>query len=608
MFRYVALVWNDGDSTATLHARHLADRLYGHPLNFQGVLARPGLRVLCADVREGSSEPYRLHRAAGIVLGKLFYRSQVEPGHFRSSAVPLELSEDESLRIAHSRGRRLVERYWGRYVAFLHDEASGSVQVLRDPSGALPCFSAMSAGVCVYFSRMEDVWRLFDRTFSINWKYVAGLLGQSALQTHLTGLNEVTQVLGGERVEHREGRLSHECLWSLVDIAAEASIETREEAVEAVRATTRECVHAWASSYPSMIHLLSGGVDSSIIYACLKDAPGRGHIALLNYYAPGSNSDERAYAQLVAAGGPFELIEQPRDASVSLEVLTQIEKSPMPTDYFFFLDKGRGEANLAARYDARAVVSGYGGDQLYYRSRAALAAADFLDGHRTGVGLFEVALDAARMDRVSVWKVLGQALRSAWFGHRWNVSHERPCPEDSIVRPEVFQEAFSDRTLIHPWLRTPKRVPAGKLFHAYQLTVPAPFYNPLGEQGDPESVTPLFSQPLLELLMRIPTWFLIEGGWDRAIARRAFERDLPQKIVTRQTKGGQEEHAKAILLRDLHIARELLLDGYLVREGLIARETAVRVLTPGPRHLSSGVVAVYDCLAAEAWVRRWCSR
>ena len=107
--------------------------------------------------------------------------------------------------------------------------------------------------------------------------------------------------------------------------------------------------------------------------------------------------------------------------------------------------------------------------------------------------------------------------------------------------------------------------------------------------------------------MRIPTWLHTRNGWDRAIARRAFERDLPRRIATRQTKGGMEEHAKSILVRNVAFARELLLDGHLVREQLVARDQLTEALASGPTQLRSGNPELFSCLSAEAWVRKWCS-
>ena len=47
-----------------------------------------------------------------------------------SSVAPLALSAFESQRILATHGRHLIDRYWGRYVAFLHDASRDSTRVV----------------------------------------------------------------------------------------------------------------------------------------------------------------------------------------------------------------------------------------------------------------------------------------------------------------------------------------------------------------------------------------------------------------------------------------------------------------------------------------------
>ncbi len=604
MFRYVAFVWDDSDPAARGQAEMLARRLREGSPEWQQPLQARGALVFCAGARAGSTEPHPLHGGVGVVLGTLFQRDAGSA----SKRAPLRLPEEASRRILASGGRCLISGYWGRYVVVLHDEASRTTRVLCDPTGAFPCFSTEMSGVHVYFSRLEDVSAFRDRKFFVNWKYVAAMLCLTQIQIQSTGLDEVSRVLGGECIEHHGGRTSRSFYWNPLEIAQSAAlIEEPDAAADALRAATHDCVHAWAASYPSLVHLLSGGLDSSIILASLKQAPSRPKMACLNYYSTGSNTDERHYARLAAEGSGCEMIERERNSLLSLEPLLRIRESPIPLDYFGFLDEGRCEAQVAQEQGARAVFWGHGGDQLFYRTHAWLGATDFLMSHGAGPALFEVALDAARMDRTSVWSVLGRAARRYLSGRRWSVQDERMTSRKTVLRAEVVHDISRDSGLVHPWLRDPGRAPSGKIFHVWQLLFPAEYYNPLGSDCDPEPVTPLFSQPLLELAMRIPTWLLTLGGWDRAIARRAFARDLPRRIVTRQTKGGQEEHAKAILVRNIAFARELLLDGHLVRERLVERSQLAEALASGPAQLRSGNAELFSCLSAEAWVRKWCS-
>jgi asparagine synthase (glutamine-hydrolysing) len=110
----------------------------------------------------------------------------------------------------------------------------------------------------------------------------------------------------------------------------------------------------------------------------------------------------------------------------------------------------------------------------------------------------------------------------------------------------------------------------------------------------------------MELCLRIRTYALIEGGWDRALARRAFAPDLPTEIVRRRAKGGVTVHLRNILRRNAPFIREMLLDGVLVREGLLDKQRLELCLSAqgGLKDAAFAEVAV-DHISTEAWLRSW---
>ena len=57
MFRYVALIWAAQDAQQVDAAQAATRRLKASSSQWQEVLDRPGLRVLCTDMRPGSLEP-----------------------------------------------------------------------------------------------------------------------------------------------------------------------------------------------------------------------------------------------------------------------------------------------------------------------------------------------------------------------------------------------------------------------------------------------------------------------------------------------------------------------------------------------------------------------
>jgi asparagine synthase (glutamine-hydrolysing) len=566
-------------------------------------LRKKGLFVGYAGSRVGSTEPHELHGGAGVVLGKLFERS----GNGPSTAAPLALDESRTRTILDSRGRQLVDRYWGRYVGFLHDEADKTTWVVRDPSGGLPCLTVRFGGVRLYFSALNDIQQLGLGPFDVNWGYLTAWVCVMREHSHATALREVAQLLAGECVELREDVATSLYYWDPLQIASSNIIEDPDEAASALRDCIVDSVRTWASCYSGITLSLSGGLDSSIIYAALRDSPEKEKLTCFHYYPTGSDMDERHFARLVAQSGGSELLERPRDSATSLEPLLQIEASPEPTTYLYFLEHSRLDAELAAKHNATASFTGWGGDQLFYRHNALLAAGDYLHYKGVGPNFLRVALDAAHMDRVSVWHVLREAFAHRFQQRRWT-SRDEVVRARPLIRPEVIHEVYGSAAYTHPLLGDARGTPNGKLSHALQLSIPWDFYDPLGREADPERVSPLYSQPVLELCLRLPVHLLTLGGWDRAIARRAFYAALPKEVANRQGKGGMEQHLRGIVDHNIAFIRELLLDGALVSEGVVDRKKLVNALSGKVSQTQSTVGEILDFLGTEAWLQCWRSQ
>jgi asparagine synthase (glutamine-hydrolysing) len=600
LFRYLVLVWHDEDCAARETARRLIDRHSSHSPEWQVALSKKGLFVGYAGTRVGSTEPHCLHGEAGVILGKLFER----PGAGPSVSVPLSLNEARTRAILESRGRDLVEHYWGRYIAILHEETSGSSWVLRDPSGGLPCLTLRFGGVRLYFSSLDTVLDLDLGPFDVNWTYLTAWVCIMRGQTHATALREVSQVLPGECVELRDDRANSTFYWDPLRIANANVIHDPEEAARSLRDVITDCARAWASCYSGITLSLSGGLDSSILYAALRDSPAKAKLTCFHYYPTGSDMDERHYARLVAQSGGSPLIERPRDSTVSLKPLLNVAPSHEPTTYLYFLEHSRLDAALAAEHHATAAFTGWGGDQLFYQHHAMLAAGDYLHYRGVGPRFLRVALDAAQMDRLSVWHVLREAFAHRFQQRRWSfraeVARARP-----LIQPEVINEVYSRPPYAHPLLNDDRGTPNGKLWHASQLSSPWEFYDPLGEPGDPERVSPLYSQPVLELCLRLPVHLLTLGGWDRAMARRAFYDELPREVANRRNKGDIERHIVSILDHNITFIRDLLLQGALVAERVVDRKNLAAALSGKPGKTQSNFGEILDLVGTEAWLLRW---
>jgi asparagine synthase (glutamine-hydrolysing) len=605
MLRYIALSWDTGNLADSQTARQHARKLHMPGTGWQPALSRPGLSVFTADSQPGVNKAYLLPPDRGVVLGKLFRRSELD----HPAAPDLALTVNDVSRITQSDGRALVDDYWGRYVALLYD-ASGGVRILRDPSGGLPCYLVQHDGVNLIFSWLDDVLTLVPGlpTPTVNWDYLAVHIPSHVLECRETAIDGVTQVLAGETALAHKSTRTYATYWSPMEIARTRTDENQANAAAALRRTVRGCVQSWARCYDNVMLRFSGGVDSSIVLSCLAADGTPARVTCINHYSAGSNSDERTYARLAATRAQRELIEVERDAGLRLERILDVARTPSPSYYFQRLDMEHLEAGPAAACGASAVFSGGGGDQLFYEIPTFWPAADYLRHHGLGVGFFAAAMDAARLGRVSVWKTLGSAaldrLRLLSVDPRADIVAE----DLVLIKPEVVAAARSDRRFMHPALRSIADVAPGKLVQCRALLYPDEYYDQLRTLSAPESLCPLMSQPIVELCLQLPTYLLTHGGHGRALARQAFAADLPDEIARRRSKGGMEEHVKAVLLRNIEFVRGMLLEGMLVRRGIVDRAKLEEVLSGRPTAIASSLMEIYLCLGIEAWLNRWPAR
>jgi asparagine synthase (glutamine-hydrolysing) len=604
VYRYLALIWHLSDERSRLGAIALSERLMRQPKWVRG-LNEPGVSIFHASQHPGSSDTVPLAHCAGAVLGRIFSRQIEDP----RSAARVTFDNAESSLIVASGGCRLFERYWGRYVAIVRNSHTGEVWVLRDPSGCFPCWLVVHEGVSIICADIEDCHALEVGPFTVNWRYIEGFVAYPGLQIPATALNEVSEVQPGERLRWSSGTLQRSLQWDPIDIARSAPIESYDEAVASLRATTLGCVHTWAACYDGIVHNLSGGLDSSIVLSALVSAPSRPELVCLNYFGTGPNEDERRYARLMAGHAGTRLVEHQLDAqSVRLPDLLNLRRSPRPWFYMYELEHGRYEGELGQQLGAASLFSGAGGDGVFFQARAELAVTDYLFQHGLRAGLLRTAIDAARVSRKSIWPLLWQAVRSRLFASAWDPAALAKPFARTIVNSELLTTFKNDAGFAHPWFSpaATRGVPPGILFHVMSVSLPPAYYSSFQRGSYPERTMPLISQPLVELCLRLPTYLLITSGLDRALARRAFAHDLPAEIARRQAKGRRDQHVRNILDANLQFVREFLLDGLMVRRGLLNREALELYLTRdrSPADFQYSEI-LQEHVCTEAWLRTW---
>jgi asparagine synthase (glutamine-hydrolysing) len=607
---YVALVWDPHDSRAAANALAMQSRLRETQPDWHAVLDSNGISLSCnvaPGVRDtGDENVYLLQRGRGVVLGTVFPRSYVDEFQDGSSPAPVKFDEDASEQLVRSAGRDLIDRYWGSYVAFLNCPDRKRRWIIRDPVGRIPCQYTRIENVDVYFVRITDIEPLSGVRRTVNQKFLRSYLMLGALSVRDTGINDVETLLPGECAEHSTTTRDRTFYWDAARFASDNHVTDERAAIDLTRRTVTACIHAWASRFDGLQLSLSGGLDSSIVAACLATAPTSPRIAARNFYASNPNSDERAYARLVAERFGFALTEEDAGTAYDLAPMTRIPRAVIPAGTLVDVDYWSADANRQRTLGLAASFDGNGGDELFYRGAPLPGAVDHAWLHGLSRALFKVALDDSVLDKVSIWHTLNLAYRCGIQKRRWHVSQLVPPAQLHLLTDETRNISLSDPAGWHPLYYKTPNLPPAKLLHALLVTRGSGgCHIPVASPNAPAQIAPLNSQPFMELSMRIPTYLLRTGGRDRAIARKAFSASLPAEIIHRRSKAFADSQNQVTVDRNRKLVREMLLDGCLVRNRFLDRKRLESVLMGDLTDVRAEINEVVQYFSIETWWQRW---
>lgn len=531
----------------------------------------------------GNAAPdVRLQAAPGGIFGDLFTRED----HHRIRSV----TDAEDAAIVHSRGEALVEGYWGDYLGAVGG-GDGSVHLVRAPFAALTLYQVSRGDTWIVAT---DVGLLIDAgwvTPRVDWTFVAHFLAYPFHRSRRTGFEGVTEVTSGARLTLAPGQRPVESsLWSPWDHVR--PIDPNDMSARLER-EVRGCVRASVEGRKQVLLELSGGLDSSILAACLWDAPVR--VTSANMISPSPDGDERLFARAVAERLGFPLREIALSpGELNLTASPRIRR-PRPSAHALL---GAWDAALTAEADvtgAEAFVSGGGGDNVFFNSHGSGPAADALRGGALRTWT-HATRDLVRLHDCSVWKAARLSIRRALSPARltWR-------PDTRFLRGLATTIALED----HPWLKLPAGVLPGKIDHIRGLMAVQNYLDGFPRASRAPILTPLLSLPIVELCLSIPSWAWIEGGRDRAVARKAFASRLPALVIDRRSKGNLSGFAGPAFEAARPRLAAHLLGGRLDEAGLVDGVALKRALDETGPPRGSDFFRILQIADVEAWARRW---
>ncbi len=531
----------------------------------------------------GSTDSPRIMSNRAALIGWAFKRDDY--GAYTS------LADHQVAAISTTNGEWALHNIWGHYLLLWTDD-DGDAWILRSPAAGPAIYHVSepgnrqgAVGACMF----TDLELARSLGFALNEPDTAALDGQirfPLLRGHATGIKDVTEILPGEIVRLSDGKRSATS-WSPWRHLRTPPIRI---APEDLRAIVLDVVQAWSARFDHIQLELSGGLDSSIVAACLagRARPWRG----VNLATPGAPGDERPYARAMAEKAGIELAELVMPDTPGNPLLPLAVPRVRPGGFGLLGSSDAALLAAARQFGADAIFTGVGGDNVFgliRRPDPVVDAARFV-----GLGeAWRVAGDLAHMTRDSIWRAVYLAVRRSIVGPKaWP-------RDDSFLESRYAMAAPS-----HPWLSdAPTRHP-GQFGYGRALLPIQPFVDGYDRAFALPMIAPLLSQPIVETGLSVATWQWCEGGHDRALARKAFTNDLAPAVRERRTKGRVESLIAPAFDANRKAIREFLLGGWLAGAGILDCAAIEKQLERPADARDAIYIRLLQIVDIERWVRK----
>ncbi|SEJ00627.1 asparagine synthase C-terminal domain-containing protein [Frateuria terrea] len=487
--------------------------------------------------------------------------------------------------------QHVLDHYWGEYLLFQPSDDGGTT-VLRDPSGGVDCAYSLRGGNGFITSDLAIASRLGLHRDRIDWDFVRHCLLYPHIKIARTGLAGISELLPGCMLSVEGQKSSTGLGWSPWHFVTPAERQSDPvAAAQTIRDATTSVVRAMAETDRSLLLELSGGLDSSIVGACLANA--RTRMACCTAITPLPGADERRYASQIARQLGTKLLEQMLDFAEADIDFRLPRHSLRPAAWALGRAVARAMDNAAELQRVNSLFSGGGGDTVFCYLKSAAPAADAFRARGLTAG-YRAIVDLSRLHGCTVAKAARLALRKLYR------TPKGPCKPDGqwLLRTGVALPLE-----MHPWFSAPPHVLPGDRERIFELAGTQLFRDSTLRSGGRRVRFPLLSQPVMEACLRVPSWLWISGGQNRSIARSAFSGQLPHEVLNRRSKGTFMNYTFAVYRKNKATIGHFLLDGHLRSQGLLdPRELSLFLESPLPARDRS-FMRIFDLCMIENWVR-----
>jgi asparagine synthase (glutamine-hydrolysing) len=457
-------------------------------------------RLAIIDLETGDQPLFGPNRTALVANGEIYNYIELKRS-FASEKFATNSDCELPLMTYASQGADFAKALRGMYAIALADHEANAVYLARDPFGIKPLYYANYPGGVVFASEVQAILKTGLVTREIAADAATELLQLQFTTGERTIFPGISRVLPGETLVFREGRLTERHRIPALPQSPTLALN-EEEALVLLDSVLMDSVRVHQRSDVPYGMFLSGGIDSSVLLACMAKLNSRPVQAFTAGFPGTAARDERAHAKRVAEAAGAEHLE--------IEVTESDFWTTLPAIAAAMDDPAADYATLptyllakkAARH-VKVVLCGEGGDELfagYGRYRSALRPRWF--GGR-------------QMRRRGLLDGLGILRDPAGWRSGLELAEKRLAAQGGTRLQQVQALDCAD------WLPNDLLLKVDRCLMAHGV----------------EGRTPFLDPKVAELAFRLPDALKVRNGMGKYLLRKWLARALPQADAFSRKRG-----------------------------------------------------------------------
>jgi asparagine synthase (glutamine-hydrolysing) len=523
--------------------------------------------------------------------------------------------------------REALARFVGMFAFAVWDRETKSLTMVRDRLGIKPLYYAVHGTRLAFASELQALAHVPWLDTGIDHEAVADYLRYLCVPTPRSILRGVRKLEPGTLLVWADGVLRSERYWDLRDVARRGLSAPMQvsflEAADDLEVRLREAVGLRMRSDVPYGAFLSGGVDSSLVVALMREQSQQPLRTFTIGFA-GANNDESAHARAVAAHLGTQHHEEFLDAKsvpVLVGEVAALHDEP-------FADGSSIPTYLLCRFARRHVtvaLAGDGGDELFggypryfWASRIQRWQA------RLGAPGTRIAAGALHAVPAAIWDgPINRLLRRRYASAQGLAARVHRFADYLTTDPHE-----ADLKMIAAWPDPGMvmAVPAGHAPDRYakwpgldwatqMMAVDQAHYLPddiltkvdrMSMAVSMEVRVPILDHRLVEWSWRVPTAFKLAETGDRGklLLREVLYRHVPKELIERP-KMGFGMPMDQWLRGPLRTWAEDLLSVESVRTAGILRPDVVQGVWRAHQNGENRLAQIWSVLMLQQWLKRW---